>query len=150
MMGRRRLVPTYPSTLILVKNWDRTKREKMFAKSPGLRHFWLMREHLLLSNNCLFYRWEFPDKTRKLFKVPDAIKSEIMEITHCFPLSGHPIIKRTTQRFCQSFHWYNTADYMTTFVGACEKCALSKKANKAKLLFNATVLCRITDGQKTA
>lgn len=33
------MVPTYPSTLILVKNWDRTKREEMFAKSPGLRHF---------------------------------------------------------------------------------------------------------------
>lgn len=105
-------------------------REEMFAESPGLRHFWLMRENLLLSNNCLFYRWEFPEETRKLFIVPDAMKGEVMEIAHCSPLSGHPGIKRTIQRLRQSFYWYNMTDYVTTFVGACEKCALSKKANK--------------------
>lgn len=43
-----------------------TNREEMFAESPGLRHFWLMRENLLLSNNCLFYRWEFPEETLKI------------------------------------------------------------------------------------
>lgn len=68
------------------------------AKSPGLRHFWLMREHLLLSNNCLFYRWKYPDEIKKLYKVSDAIKGEITGIAHCLPLSGHPGIKRTTQR----------------------------------------------------
>ena len=106
------------------------EREELFAESQALRHFWKVRHNLLLDGNCLYYQWEFPEETRKLFIVPDAMKKEIMEIAHCSPLAGHPGIKRTIQRLRRTFYWHNMTDWVTTYVQACEKCALSKKANK--------------------
>ena len=60
-------------------------REEMFAESPALKHFWLTKENLSLSNNCLYYRWTFPEETRLLFIVPEAMKKEIIDIAHCSP-----------------------------------------------------------------
>jgi hypothetical protein len=105
-------------------------REEMFAESPALKHFWLTKENLSLSNNCLYYRWTFPEETRLIFIVPEAMKKEVIDIAHCSPLSGHPGIKRTIQHLRQTFYWFDMTDWVTTFVGACEKCALSKKPNK--------------------
>lgn len=66
----------------------------MFVELLGLRYFWLMRENLLLSNNCLFYRWEFFEEIWKLFIVLDVMKGEVMEIVYCLLLLGYFGIKR--------------------------------------------------------
>ena len=101
--------------------------------SPTVKHFFSNRDHLVLKNGLLLYRWIDINGEKLLFMVPGTLKVNIMSINHDIPLSGHMGITKTVSRIRASFIWYKMKDDIELFVKSCATCNQNKRAQiKAK------------------
>lgn len=103
---------------------------------PAVRHFWSCRSQLHFLNSVLYYDWEDPVKPRKLLMIPKTMRTQILELCHNIPLSGHMGQIKTLMKIKEYALWYRMAMDCKLYVKSCGICNKNKRAKdhaRAKL-----------------
>ena len=124
------------SDLRPVINWLELEMDpsqaNLYLRSPAVRHYWLLKDQLFLSDGVLFYRWEDPISPTIKLMVPFDMREEILKLNHDIRDSGHMGQANTFERVKRSFYWYHMRDFCYRYVKSCSKCNLNKKSSKQK------------------
>ena len=101
-------------------------REQLVLTSPAVRHYWLQRRQLFLSNGVLFYHWEDTLHPRYLLVVPLALRDEVLHYCHDVRDAGHPGQHNTYTMVKRSFYWFDMQKSCRVFVRTCARCNKNK------------------------
>ena len=101
---------------------------------PDLVRLWKQFHLLTVRQGLLARKWIKHHKRsneveveRKLYLVPDAIRHEIMVLSHGTLLTMHPGAEETLRQCQQHFYWPKMADEIKLFVDACIVCGKAKQ-----------------------
>ncbi len=64
--------------------------------------------------------------------VPTKYRSEVLELAHSFPMSGHLGVNKTEDRSLQHFYWPKFRRSVAEFVRTCHVCQMVGKPNQTK------------------
>lgn len=70
----------------------------------------------------LYLRTREGNQSRWRVLVPVEKRDKVMTLCHSTPWSGHPGVKRTSQRIRATFYWPQMQDQIKDFVRACQVC----------------------------
>ena len=100
---------------------------------PDVKYYWIHKNQLLLKDDVLFYKWQFPSQDKLLFVVPTSLRRDVLNATHDSKSAGHLGFQKTLCRLKSSFIWRGMSKDCQTYVSSCNICSINKKANiKAK------------------
>ena len=114
--------------LVLLKEWlqDPPNDETLAAESPELKTLWNHRQQIVLENDILWYNWIQDGTERKLFIIPSAMKSIVLNLAHDNSLAGHFGREKTYERIARNFYWPGMRRDIEEHVRGCYACNRSK------------------------
>ena len=105
-------------------------QKDLTLSSPVTKQLWQCRQHLVMRDGTLYYRWvNHPSSILKLV-VPNSLKPEILRLGHNVKSASHPGRERTYARIRRSFYWPRMSLDVKTYVGSCAECIKSKKPHR--------------------
>jgi hypothetical protein len=101
-------------------NNERPKKEYLVSYSTATRHYLSLWDQLVLRDNVMYRSCTttLGDTLEQLI-VPKVLKKEILNMSHCWPLSGHLGIKKTKFRLTRNFagsNWKRKLEYLLALV----------------------------------
>ena len=99
----------------------------LFLASPASKYYWINREAFYQEKDLLWRKLDNSGTPTSLLVIPKSMKSEVMDLNHCIPASGHQGIIRTKAKIREKYFWYGMSADIHRFIASCEVCAKSKK-----------------------
>lgn len=115
-----------PVLLWKLESPTRPKSQDVVFRSPATRNLWLIWESLHVKNGVLYKKAR---DGRLQLVVPQAIRTELIEMMHAGLLAGHLGYKKTLSRLTQKYHWYHVKEDVYTWVQKCLTCGANCKAS---------------------
>lgn len=117
-----------------VRTWfisGRPDRDKVAAKSPAIRHLWLLWSQLMLVQGVLYKRWFGKDGTvLKQLLVPRELYDSVLRAMHDSIMSGHLGVRKTLRKIQKSMYWYRMKNTVMNWIRKCSKCSARKRPGK--------------------
>ena len=114
--------------LVLLKEWlqNPPNDEALAAVSPDLKTLWNFRSQIVLDQGVLWYNWLQDGSERRLFIVPETMKTFILRLAHDNSLAGHFGMDKTFERISRNFYWPGMRKDVEQHVRGCFACNRSK------------------------
>ena len=88
---------------------------------------WRNKDHLILKNGVLYYKWFLPDSsTIQKLVVPDNLRAELLQLAHDSKGGGHWGRPKTLGRLQQSFYWPGRGKDVDLHIKTCATCSVNK------------------------
>lgn len=104
----------------------------VYLSSPDTKALWLAKRQLRMEDGILFYDWEQPPITRKLFVVPESLKKEVIGWCHDSRTAGHLGRDKTLWRARQSCFWRGMKREIEEYIQSCSTCNRNKNCPRRK------------------
>ncbi|VDI17858.1 Hypothetical predicted protein [Mytilus galloprovincialis] len=102
------------------------------SSSTATRHYYHLRDSLVLQDGLLFRKFEKQNKTGQYlqFLTPEKLKSEVLHSMHDAIISGHLGKRKTTEKLLQRFYWFELREDVRIWIAKCEVCGAIKPPSK--------------------
>lgn len=118
--------------LQLILYWLEHKTEPpeadMFIAGPAAKKYLVNKEQFHLDNQHVL--WNLSKSGDQRLVVPKPFVSEVTQLNHNLPITGHQGIDRTRERIRKKFYWYRMNESVKRFVQSCGTCNKHKKATR--------------------
>jgi len=106
--------------------------DEMVTLSPETRHYWVIRDSLVLVENVLYRKFQRVNETHDCLQliVPYTLRKLVLSRMHDSVTSGHLGVKRTRARLALGYYWFNIKADVRVYVASCSVCDADKKPQK--------------------
>ena len=106
---------------------------ELLLQGRETKSLWRHRQQLCFIEGVLYYNWvESYGNTIPRLVVPEALRTEILELAHDGALGGHWGRDKTSSRIRKLFFWPGMEQDVALFVATCSMCSRNKNKPKGR------------------
>ena len=111
-----------------LRDGQRPKSSDLLRSSRSLRHYWCLWDSFKVINGILYKKFIRKDGSGSYLQlvVPQVMKKDVLYQMHNAITSGHLGSKKTREKTCQRFYWFEMREDIDSWVARCDICSANK------------------------